>query len=65
MFPGSKHSAQNCDVFADFIVSSIIVRLMRLITLSGICAEVGDRVYAATDTTVLICKPGMAGGEKH
>ncbi|KAK5203823.1 hypothetical protein LTS03_002419 [Exophiala xenobiotica] len=43
----------------------LIVRLMRLITLSGVCAEVGDRAYAATDITELICKPGMAGGEKH
>ncbi|KAK5216268.1 hypothetical protein LTR47_009747 [Exophiala xenobiotica] len=30
---------------ADFIVSRIIVRLMRLITLSGVCAEVGDRAF--------------------
>ncbi|KAK5400968.1 hypothetical protein LTR06_011090 [Exophiala xenobiotica] len=60
-----KDSAQNCDILADVIVSSIMVRLMRLITLSGVYAEVGDQVYAATDITELICKPGMAGGEKH
>ncbi len=53
------------DSLADFIVSSITGRLMRLITFSGVCAEVGDRVYAATDITELICTTGMTGGEKH
>lgn len=38
---------------------------MRLVTLVGVCDEVGDGVYAATETTNLINTPGMSGGERH
>ena len=38
---------------------------MRLVTFVDVCNEVGDSVYAATETTKLICTPGLSGGEKH
>lgn len=38
---------------------------MRLVTFVGVCDEVGDGVYAATETTKLICTRGLSGGEKH
>lgn len=38
---------------------------MRLVTYAGVCDEVGENTYAATETTRLINTPGLSGAEKH
>ncbi|KAL8705630.1 MAG: hypothetical protein Q9201_001267 [Fulgogasparrea decipioides] len=43
----------------------LITRIMRLVTWAGVCDEVGERQYRATEATHLITTPGLAGGEKH
>ena len=38
---------------------------MRLVTSAGVCDEVAEREYLATEATRLINTPGLSGGEKH
>ena len=38
---------------------------MRLVTYCGVCDEVGENEYAATEATYLINTPGLSGAEKH
>ena len=40
-------------------------RLMRMVTWMGYGDEVAENTYAANGTTMLVCTPGMTGGEKH
>lgn len=38
---------------------------MRLVTLVGLCEEVGVQTYAASATTHFKIQPGSIGAEKH